>query len=335
MGQEKTEVEKELADIRKEVIESRNLVIKTDNLLKSLHAEVKMVGKRQDDFQKRQWLSSAVAYVAFVALSVGAGVGISSARTASAGAEKEQLEQRVTELSAQITKQQTDAAAAQAAERSAAEVYQLMTTLPGDERLKGVDQLVKLDLTRLSPLARQALTDKSTQLRREIGQTAFERGKAAFRRNEMQGVVTELGRFLAMNPEVQDQLDASFFLGVANNQLRRHDQAAQLLQRFVTEDRKSKSRDYAMLLLAQSYQEINQLEKAAEIARDALGAYPASEFAQQLRGRLATVKRLQGGATAEPAVTVGTAAPTPATPAAAPGAPAAGTPPEKPKTPPQ
>ena len=63
--QPKTDVEKELADLRREIVEARNLVIKSDNLLKNLHAEVKAVGKRHEDLQKRQWLSSAVAYVLF------------------------------------------------------------------------------------------------------------------------------------------------------------------------------------------------------------------------------------------------------------------------------
>ena len=44
-----TETDKGLDDIRREVIESRNLVIKTDNLLKNLHAELKVVGKRQEE----------------------------------------------------------------------------------------------------------------------------------------------------------------------------------------------------------------------------------------------------------------------------------------------
>jgi TolA-binding protein len=320
MPQEKNEVEKELGKIRKEVIESRNLVIKTDNLLKNLHAEMKMVGKRQEDFQKRQWLSSAAAYVAFAVIAVGGGLMISSARTAGAGAEKERLEKQVAELTQQVEKQKGDAQALAAAERNASEVYRAMTTLPGDERLKGVDQLMKLDTTKLSGLERQALTDKADQLRREIGQAAFERGKSAFRKNDMPAVVKDLSRFVAMNPDPPDLLEASFFLGIAYNQLRNHQEAVPLLARFVSEDKKAKSRDYAMLLLAQSYQETNQLEKAAQTARDGLGTYPNSEFAPQMKGRLATVKRLQSGdaAAADPAAAV--AAPA-AAPAAKPAAP--------------
>src|SRR5688572_9517737 len=98
----KPERERDLTDIRKEVIEARNLVIKTDNLLKNLHAELKLVGKRQEDFQKRQWLSSAVAYALFAALCVAGAVMVSSSRVSSASADKERLEKTVAESSAQL-----------------------------------------------------------------------------------------------------------------------------------------------------------------------------------------------------------------------------------------
>src|SRR3954465_3246905 len=99
-----TDTDKSLDDIRREVIESRNLVIKTDNLLKNLHAELKMVGKRQEDFQKRQWIASGAAYIAFAVIAVGGGLMISTARTAGAGAEKERLEKQVAELTQQVDK---------------------------------------------------------------------------------------------------------------------------------------------------------------------------------------------------------------------------------------
>jgi tetratricopeptide (TPR) repeat protein len=309
---------KELSEIRKEVIEARNLVIKTDSLLKNLHAEVKAIGKRHEDLQKRQFISSGVAYAIFAALCVAGAVAISSARTSTAGAERERLEKTVAELSAQLDKQRTEATAVQASQRAATEVFRLMTTLPGDERLKGVDELVKLDTSKLTQLERQALTDKAAQLRREIGDSAFERGKTAFRRNDMKATIEDMSRFVAMNPPQEQLLDASFFLGVAYNMEKKHDLAVPLLTRFVDNDKKAKNRDYAMLLLAQSLQETNQLDKAMQMAQDGVAQHPASEFIPQFRGRIATVRRLiQGGDAAAPAP----AAPAPAT--AQPAAPAA------------
>ncbi|SEK71016.1 Flp pilus assembly protein TadD, contains TPR repeats [Stigmatella aurantiaca] len=323
-SEHKPEVDKELSEIRKEVIEARNLVIKTDNLLKNLHAEVKAVGKRHEDFQKRQWISSGVAYALFAILAGGGALLISNARTSTAGAERERLEKMVTDLTSELEKQRTELAANQGAQRSAAEVYKLMTTLPGDERLKGIDALVKLDTTRLSGLERQALNDRATLLRKEIGDAAFERGKAAFRRNDMNGTVEDLSRFMAMNPTEADALDASFFLGAAYNNLGKHDKAVPLLARFVDGDKRSKTRDYAMVLLAQSYQETNQVEKALATVRDAIANYPATQYLGAMRARLNSAKRQLAGPDAAPAVPApAVAAPAPAAPAPAAPAPAA------------
>ena len=323
------EVEKELTEIRKEVIEARNLVIKTDNLLKNLHAEVKAVGKRHEDFQKRQWISSAVAYALFAVLAVGGALMIASARTSTASAERERLEKAVAELTSQLEKQRAELAANQSAQRAAADVYKMMTTLQGDERLKGIDAKRVLDTTRLSALEKQALDDRAALLSKEIGDVAFERGKAAFRRSDMKAAAEDLARFMAMSPNEADALDASFFLGAAYNSMGQHAKAAPLLAHFVDKDRKSKTRDYAMVLLAHSYQETNQLDKSLATIRDALATYPASQYLGAMKARLNSAKRQQAGpeaaavpapATAAPAV----APPRPAAPAPAP-APAPGT----------
>lgn len=320
------EVEKELTEIRKEVIESRNLVIKTDNLLKNLHAEVKAVGKRHEDFQKRQWISSGVAYALFAVLAAGAAFMVTSARTSTAGAERERLEKTVVELTSQLEKQRAELTANLSAQRAAADVYKMMTTLPGDERLKGIDAMDKLDTTRLSMLERQALSDRATLLRREIGDAALERGKAAFRRNDMKAAAEDLARFMAMNPTGAEALDASFFLGAAYNSIGQHAKATPLLARFVDEDKKSKTRDYAMVLLAQSYQESNQLEKALATIRDALATYPASQYLGAMKARLNSAKRQQAG----PEAAAAPAAPAPATAAPQPTAPAPSAPAQAP-----
>src|ERR1700682_4770202 len=62
----------EMAQLRKEIVEARNLIIKTDNLLKNLHAELKQMGRAHDEQEKRHWMTSVTAYVAFAVL---AGVG--------------------------------------------------------------------------------------------------------------------------------------------------------------------------------------------------------------------------------------------------------------------
>lgn len=278
--------EKGFDEIRREVIESRNLVIKTDNQLKTLHAELKLVGKRQEDFERRQWISSGVAYAIFAALCVAGVVALSNARTASASNEKERLEKQVKDLTAQIDKLKADDSAVAATERSVSDVYKMMTVLQGDDRLKGIDALNKLDQTKLSPFHRQILNDRSAALRKEVGAGMLEAGKAAFRKQDWAGTVTQLNRFMAMNPVEEDAIDASYFLGNALVQQRKNEEAIPHLTRFVQGDKRAKNRDFAMLMLVQALDATGNREKAVEVAREALQTYPASEFMPGFRARL-------------------------------------------------
>ena len=74
----------ELALLRKEVIEARNLVIKTDNLLKNLHAELKQMGRKHDEQEKRHWMTSVTAYVAFAILAAAGAFAYARAEVRSA-----------------------------------------------------------------------------------------------------------------------------------------------------------------------------------------------------------------------------------------------------------
>src|SRR3954471_15379308 len=129
--EQKVEVDKELGEIRREVIESRNLVIKTDNLLKNLHAELKLVGKRQEDFERRAWVSSGAAYIGFLALCVAGAILLTNAKASSATGDRERLEKQVQELTAKVEQQKSEMQASAAAEQRAAEVYRQMTTTIG------------------------------------------------------------------------------------------------------------------------------------------------------------------------------------------------------------
>lgn len=286
MAEQSPELSKMFDEIRREVIESRNMTIKTDNALKSLHAELKIVSGQQDAFQKRTWFSTGAAYVVFSALCVAGVIVISNARAASANAERERLEKQVAELNGTIDKLKAEANAAQGAEQSALQVYKTMTTLPGEERLKGIDALSKLDQTKLSPFAKLVLQERAVLLRKEIGGAVLEKGKAAFRRQDWGETINQLNRFLSMEPLPEDALDASFFLGNAYFQSRKYAEAIPVLTRFVEGDRKARLRDFALLMLMQSNDMTGNKDGAVANAKEALATYPASEFRMQFVGRL-------------------------------------------------
>ena len=319
-----TDLERELADIRREVIEGRNLVIRTDNLLKTLHSEVKAFGARQKEFERKQLISSAAAYAVFAILAGGAALLLSGARASAANGERDKAVAELKTLTQSIEKERADQAAIAAARRSATDAYRMMTELPGDRRLEGISALAKVDQSKLDPLERQALADRAAALRRELGQTAFERGKGAFRRNEWAAASEDLSRFLAMQPTEPEQIEASFMLGNALVQQRKYEPAIAPLKAFVEKDRRSKNREWAMTLLAQAYEQTGKPEQAAAVAREALGMYPVSQFTPMLKARLSAAKRAMSGDGSDAGVTTGptgaVAPPTAATaPAAAPG----------------
>ncbi len=301
MSNDTTDLSKPLDEIRREVIESRNMTIKTDSALKTLHAELKRVAQQQQDFQKRSWFSSGVAYLGFMGLCVGAAILVSNAKATSATNDKERLEKQVADLTTQSEKQRVDAAAILAAEQNAAQIYKMMTTLSGEERLKGIDALGKADLTKLSPFERQVLQDRALLLRKEIGAGILDKGKTAFRKQDWPETIEQLSRFLAMNPPEDDALDASFYLGNALLQSRKFEESIKPLARYVDGDKRAKNRDFAMLLLVQAYDTVGQKEKALEVTREAINNYPASEFRPQFLYRLQLAQRAPAPAAPAPA----------------------------------
>jgi tetratricopeptide (TPR) repeat protein len=318
----KSEAERSFDEIRREVIESRNLVIKTDNLLKSLHAELKTVSKRQEDFERRTLFSSAAAYVLLAGLCLGLSYFYFSARGASEVADRKRVEAQLTEARTDLQKMQATQAAAARNKSQALEVHRQLLQARGEQRLKAVEAYKALDAALLSDLEKWALSERATAISQELGQSSFERGKAAFRRNEYSLAVQDLERFLSLNPSVEEALDAQFFLGAAYSQMRKPQQVIVHLGKFVESDRKSKTRDYAMLLLSQAYEQTQQFEKAIEVARAAIAAYPSSEFLPGLKARLSAGKK-SGEAQAGAPVPAPTKSPSPdAGAAAAPSTPA-------------
>ena len=275
-----------LEELKREVIESRNMTIKTDNALKTLLAELKTVSNQQHAFQTKTWFASGVAYLLFTGLCVVGVVAISNARVASANTERERLEKQVTQLDANIEKLKTDQAGQQAAEQGAMQAYKMMVTLQGEDRLKGLDAMNRLDQARLPVFARMVLLERSAALKKEIGQGILEKGKVAFRRNEFADAVVHLNRFLTMSPSEDEAAEASFFLGNALFQLRRFEEATKPLARFVDQDKRAKVRDFAMVMLMQSYDMVGKREESLAVAREGYATYPGSDYRQQFYLRM-------------------------------------------------
>ena len=293
-------IERELGELRREILESRNLVIKSDNVLRSLHAELKTLGKRHEEFERRSWLASGFAYGGFALLAAFGATFAARGYVASAREEAAQVKAQAAELSAASQKVQRQTEAVRVASAAAARAYGQMEGDPAG-RLAAATAVAALDRSLLSPLESRALDDRARSVRQELAAEALEKGRAAFRRNDMKAVASELGRYFAVADPASADVVASFDLGVALWQGKSYAAAAVQLRRFVQLGKGLKNQDYAELLLGEAQEQLGQKEEALASYRQGLAEHPVSEFMPQLRHHLSKLEPPKAAAKAVPA----------------------------------
>jgi tetratricopeptide (TPR) repeat protein len=204
-------------------------------------------------------------------------------------------------------------------------IFRTLNEGDGEARLKGIDELAKLDRTRLNALELKALDEKAKALKVELGQAAFERGRAAHRRDDFKTAASELKRYLALDPDGADALQSSFMLGTALVNLKDFAGAVPHLERFVAGGKGAKGFDYAFFVLGQAHEALGHADKAMDAYRRGTAECPGSEYivAMQQRFRMAQHAALAGqGGSAQPAAAPAAApAPVPAAPVPAPAQP--------------
>jgi len=286
--------ERDLSDLRREVIESRNLVIKTDNLLKNLHAELKQMGRKQEQFEKRHMMTSVAAYILFAAIAtLGA---FTFARSEIRGAREEAAanEGKVKQLTQEVDTLRRGESSRREASEKAARAYDLLgSEKEGPGQTLAMDQALHLDRQLISRLEAKALDDRAVGMKAKMAQGALERGNAAFRRNDWAGAAQELTRYIELEPRVEESM-VWFRLGNALTQAKEHQRAIPALESFIKSTGGTKTAQYAGYLLGTDYEETGNAEKARQSYERALGLYPSSEFSALIRGRLKRLASHQG-----------------------------------------
>src|SRR6267142_5941666 len=116
--------------LRKEIIEARNLIIKTDNLLKNLHAELKQMGRKHEEQEKRHWMTSVTAYIAFALIAAVGAIAYARAEVRTAREEAQANESRAAALQKDAEKIKSADQVRRDASEKAMRVYDLL----GSER---------------------------------------------------------------------------------------------------------------------------------------------------------------------------------------------------------
>jgi len=283
------DLEKELQDLRKEIVEARNLVIKTDNLLKNLHADLKLVTRNQERFERRSVATGATALILFAALSaVGAYMFARS--------EIRQMKDDLGEARAARDKAALDLGEARTLARDEAgesaralALYERLSASDEDVRDKAAEEVASLAPGHLSALEQRALKDRARSLRVQAAADALESGKTAFNRKEYKSAAEDLSRYLALAEKPEDA--ALFLLGQARHGTKDYRGAVEPLQAYLKAAPNSKSADWATLLLGEALAESGDRDKAMEIYRAGADKYPASQFSPWMRSRVSRLRK--------------------------------------------
>lgn len=292
-------LDKALAELRKEIIETRNLVIRNDNLLKTFGADLKTIGRKQENFERKQWISSAVAYLLFVVLASGAAYLASQGYLAQAESEIAALTRKAEEATQAAKEAAEELAKAREASQAALAAYQKLLDASPGEREKVVAEVQAVDKSRLSRLEARAIEDRARSMIQQLANEKFESGRAAYRRKDWRGAVEDLSKGMSLWPDHPQAPEHAFFLGTAAMETRQHELVEQYLTRYIEENRSGGNKDYAYLLLGNAQSALGKHTQAEATMRRGLERYPNSQFAGQMRRRLAHFRREAAQAAAE------------------------------------
>jgi tetratricopeptide (TPR) repeat protein len=276
----------DISTLRKELIEARNLVIKTDNLLKNLHAELKQMGRKHEEQEKRHWMTSVTAYIGFAVIAGVGAIAYANAEVRTARSDAQANEARAAALQKDAEKIKATEQARRDSSDKALRVYELLgSEKEGPALNQAMSQAMHLDRAQLSTLEGKAIDDRAAGMKRQLAEAARSAGESAFRRQDWKAASQDLGRYVELEPKVGDNL-VWYHLGSARIQTKEFQGAVHPLETFLKSAGGTKTAQYAGLLLGQAYEEVGNANRAREVYERAVSLYPGSEFATQLRSRL-------------------------------------------------
>lgn len=292
-------MEKELQEIRKEIIEARNLVIKNDHLLKNLGADLKTFGKKQELFERRSFISSAVAYALFATLAIGAGIAGAKGWVAQARTEVEILTKRADDATREAAAIRAEIEAIRTNAATAVDAYRKLGEGSAEEREKAAMAIATLDKSKLSELEVRALEDRSRDVLKQLGAEHFEAGRAAFRRREWTRAVAELKKGFALYPNHADATENGYYLGAAASEVKDWPAAVEGMKRYLVDGKNKRNRAHAYYVVGVGLEETGDAEGALASFRRGIGDYPDSDFVAFSKRHISSIRKAQRGESGE------------------------------------
>src|SRR6266513_2941342 len=233
------------AVLRKEILEARNLIIKTDSLLKNLHAELKQMGRKHEEQEKRHWMTSVTAYIAFAVIASAGAIAYARAEVRTARSDAQANEARAAALQKDAERiKATDQTRRETSER-ALRVYDLLgSEKEGPGLNQAMTQAMHLDRGQMSALEAKAIEDRAAGMKRQLAEAARSAGESAFRRQDWKAASQDLGRYVELEPKVNDGM-IWYHLGSARIQTKEYQGALHPLEAFLKSTGGTKTAQYA------------------------------------------------------------------------------------------
>ena len=278
------EVGEELRDIKREIIESRGLVIKTNNLTNALAADLKSIGKRQLNFERRTFWNSAAVNVLFVVVVIGVVKLAWDSRVESVERDTKRAQARIEELSNELTGEQKQDEEHSRAESAAAAFYELIRSGKKRELIDAYDPVRKQPLTR----AEQAFfRDEVARARSELSLAAYHAGLEHAQNERWHEAVLGFEESLRFDDTASHSPSAQLNLAKGYRRLNRQRDAVPILVKLSEASADPEILDDAMFLLAECLIDIQAWNDAKNALRTFIRRYPKSSYINDAKMALA------------------------------------------------
>ena len=276
--------DEELRDIKREIIESRGLIIKTNNLTNALAADLKSIGKRQQNFERRALWNSAAANLLFVVVVIAAVKFAWDARVDAVTSETRQAKTEIGKLKEDLTGLQQEVDARARAEAAAAAFYELVRAGKKKELIDAYEPLRKEKISRAEMAIFRDAVERASN---ELSVDAYHEGLENMRASRWHEAVTAFEEALRFNANATHGPSAQLNLARGYRRLNRQRDAIPILVKLSEASADTEILDDAMFLLGECLMDIQAWNDAKTTLRNFIRRYPQSSYINDAKMALA------------------------------------------------
>jgi TolA-binding protein len=279
--------DEELRELKREIIESRGLIIKTNNLTNALAADLKSIGKRQTNFERRAFWNSAAANLLFVIVVIAVVKFAWDARVDSVERETRNSSKQVEKLKAELATFKQQAAARSQGEAAAAAFYELIRAGKKKELIEGYESVRKERLTRAE---QSHFRDEVERARSQLSANAYHDGLDNMRSGRWHEAAVDFEQSVKFKNNATHSPAAQLQLSKAYRRLNRQRDAIPILVKLSEASADSEVLDDAMFLLSECLIDIQAYNDAKSTLRTFIRRYPKSSFINDAKMALADLQ---------------------------------------------